>query len=182
METARTRSLLDRMRGAALLDVATYEEVEHDQTATGQAAVVVSIAAVASAIGAYALGPRIMIVSIIMAFVGWFIWAGVTYLIGTRVFNGTATWGELLRTIGFAQTPNVLLILGVIPFLGVLIAWIAAIWTIITGVVAIRQALDLDTGKAVITAILSWLAIAFVTFLLGILGFGLTGISMRGIS
>lgn len=182
METPRTRSLLDRMRGAALLDIPTYEDVEHDQNATGQAAVVVGISAVASAIGAYALGPRIMIVSICMAFVGWLIWAGVTYIVGTRVFKGTATWGELLRTLGFAQAPGVLHVLGIIPFLGVLITWIVAIWTIVTGVVAIRQALDLDTGKAVITAILSWLAIVFVTFLLGILGFGLTGISMRGIT
>ena len=35
------RSIVDRMKGAALLDVATYEEVEHDTEATGQAAVVV---------------------------------------------------------------------------------------------------------------------------------------------
>ena len=182
METARSRSLLDRMRGAALLDVPTYEEVEHDQDATGQAAIVVGLSAIASAIGAYSLGPRIMIVSVCMAFVGWLIWAGVTYLIGTRVFNGTATWGELLRTLGFAQAPGVLLVLGIIPVLGVLVSWIVAIWTIVTGVVAIRQALDLDTGKAVITAILSWLAIVFVTFLLGMLGFGLAGIGMRGVT
>ncbi len=39
------RSIVDRMRGAALLDVATYEEVEHDNEATGQAAVVVVIVA-----------------------------------------------------------------------------------------------------------------------------------------
>jgi hypothetical protein len=44
-------SIVDRMRGAAMLDVATYEAVEHDTNATGQAAVVVALAAVASAIG-----------------------------------------------------------------------------------------------------------------------------------
>src|SRR5919198_1511441 len=32
------RSIIDRMKGAAMLDVATYEEVEADTTATNQAA------------------------------------------------------------------------------------------------------------------------------------------------
>jgi hypothetical protein len=40
------------MKGAALLDIATYEEVEADTTATAQAAGVVAIVAVCSAIGA----------------------------------------------------------------------------------------------------------------------------------
>ena len=36
-------SLVDRMVGAAFLNVGTYEEVEHDDTATGQAAAVVAM-------------------------------------------------------------------------------------------------------------------------------------------
>jgi hypothetical protein len=45
-------SLLDRAFGAARLDVATYEEVEHDPTALGQAMTVVVVAALAAGIGA----------------------------------------------------------------------------------------------------------------------------------
>jgi hypothetical protein len=53
-----SRSIVDRMRGAALFDVATYEEVEADTSATGQAAIVVVLAAVAAAIGnAFRGGP-----------------------------------------------------------------------------------------------------------------------------
>src|ERR687884_1201090 len=99
------RSIVDRMKGAALLDIATYEEVEADTTATGQAAVVVAIVAVASAIGALRGGGASIIGGLIAAFVGWLVWSRVTYLLGTKVFGGTATWGELLRTIGFAQSP-----------------------------------------------------------------------------
>jgi hypothetical protein len=48
---AGQRSIVERAMGAAQLDVATYEEVEADRSATGQAAVVVAVTAVASAIG-----------------------------------------------------------------------------------------------------------------------------------
>ena len=180
MEMPKSRSLVDRMRGAALLDAATYDEVEHDQNATGQAAVVVGIVALASAIGAYRYGGRGILGSIIAAFLGWLIWSGITYLIGTRVFKGTATWGEMLRTLGFAQSPGVLLILAIIPFLGVLISFVVGIWTLICGVIAIRQALDLDTGKAIITAILAWLTILLITFVLSAVGLGVPGMGMRG--
>ena len=55
------RSIVDRMRGAAMLDVATYEEVEHDNDATGQAAVVVIIVAICTALGAiWRGGPSII--------------------------------------------------------------------------------------------------------------------------
>jgi hypothetical protein len=174
-----TRSIVDRMKGAAMLDVATYEEVEADTTATGQAAVVVGIVAVCSAIGAIGRGGATQIIgALIVAFVGWLLWAGITYLIGDKLLGGTATWGELLRTLGFAQAPGVLSILGIIPFFGGLVRVAVFIWLLATGIVAIRQALDFSTGKAVATALLGWLAIAIITALLG--GFGAMGAGMMG--
>ncbi|MFL5574917.1 MAG: YIP1 family protein [Gemmatimonadaceae bacterium] len=163
-------SITDRMRGAAMLDVATYEEVEADTTATGQAGTVVALAAICSAIGALGMGARGVVGSLFAQIIGWVIWSGVTYFIGTRVFKGTATWGELLRTIGFAQAPAVLNILGIIPVLGWLVYVVVAIWTLIAGIIAIRQALDFTTGKAVLTALLGWLAMVIVSAILGVGG------------
>ena len=157
MHTSAQRSLVDRMKGAATLDIPTYEEVEADTTATGQAAVVVAIVAVASAIGALRGGGASIIGGLVAALVGWLVWSGVTYLIGTKVFGGTATWGELLRTIGFAQSPGVLLVLAIIPVVGLLIRFAVWIWTLVAGIIAIRQALDFSTGKAILTALLGWL-------------------------
>ena len=151
------RSITDRMMGAATLDVATYEEVEADTTATGQAAIVVVIAAVASAIGAAGEGGPGVIGMLLGTLLGWALWSGITYLIGTKLFGGTATWGELLRTIGFAQSPGVLLVLAIIPVLGGIVRFAVSIWLLIAGIIAIRQALDVSTGKAVLTAILGWL-------------------------
>lgn len=154
------RSFVQRMIGAALLDVSVYEEVEADRTATGQAAGVVVLAAIAAAIGSY--GDDNAIGGLIGALIGWAAWAGVTFLIGSTVFKGTATWGELLRTLGFAQAPGLLYVVGIVPLLGGLAKVVIAIWILITGVIAIRQALDISTGKAVAVAILGWLALMIV--------------------
>ena len=164
------RSLIDRMRGAAMLDIATYEEVEADTTATGQAAIVVVIAAIASAIGAAGFGGPSIIGTLIGALLSWVLWAGLTYLIGDKLFGGTATWGELLRTLGFAQAPRILLVLGVIPVFGRLVWLAVAIWVLIAGIIAIRQALDFSTQKALLTALIGWVVVVVVSALLGGLG------------
>jgi hypothetical protein len=161
------RSIVDRMRGAALLDVATYEEVEHDNEATGQAAVVVVIVAVCSAIGAVWRGGPSIIMAPVTAILGWLLWSAITYVIGDKLLGGTATWGELLRTIGFAQSAGVLMIFGIVPLLGGLVRIIVGLWLLAAGIVAIRQALDFSTGKAIITAFLGWLAMVMLAFLTG---------------
>jgi hypothetical protein len=59
--SSRTSSLAERMVGAEFLSVDTFEEVEHDQNATGQAAFVVAIVAVARGIGVSGSGMDIRI-------------------------------------------------------------------------------------------------------------------------
>ncbi len=172
METAR-RSIVDRMVGAARFDLATYEEVEADTTATGQAAIVVALVALASAIGALREGGTNVFLALVGALAAWGVWAGVTYLIGDKVLGGTATWGELLRTLGFAQAPGVLYVLGILPLLGSVVRVVVFFWLLATGIVAIRQALDVSTGKAVVTAVLGWIAVAIVYLLLGVGGMAL---------
>lgn len=158
MNELTRRSMTDRMKGAAMLDVATYEEVEHDESATAQAAVVVGLVALAAAIGSIGQGLGAVLGGLIAAYLGWLIWAGVTYLIGDKLLGGTATWGELLRTLGFAQSPGLLYVLGIIPILGAMVGFVVWIWLLIAGIIAIRQALDFSTGKAVLTALLGFLA------------------------
>lgn len=166
MEVAPRRSLLERMVAAAKLEVALYEEVEADASATSQAAVVVGLAALASAIGAAGAGAGHLLGGLVGAFLGWLVWSGVTYLIGDKLLGGTATWGELLRTIGFAQSAGVLYVLAVIPVLGGVVRLAVMVWLLVAGIVAIRQALDFSTGKAIATAVLGWLAMALLTLLL----------------
>jgi hypothetical protein len=146
------------MLGAAMLKVETYEEVEADNTATSQAAAVVAMVAVASAIGATGNQSASVFMAPVIQIIGWLVWAGVTYLIGDKLLGGTATWGELLRTLGFAQSPGLLLFLGVVPFVGGFVQFGVSIWLLVAGIIAIRQALDFSTGKAILTALIGWLA------------------------
>jgi hypothetical protein len=167
------RSLIERMQGAALLNIDTYEEVEADETATGQAALVVVIVAIAQAIPAAGGGVALVIFSVISGILGWLAWSGVTYLIGDKLLGGTATWGELLRTIGFAQTPGLLYVFGLVPHVGRLLQFVIALWILVAGIIAIRQALDFSTGKAILTAILGWLAMVLLLALPALLTFGM---------
>lgn len=170
-------SLVQRMIGAAMLNVATYEEVEADRTATGQAAGVVAIVAVATAIGAIGEGTGGIIAGLISAFVGWLVWSALTYVVGTRLFGGTADMGEMLRTIGFAQAPGVLNVLGIIPILGGLVRFVVFLWILAAAVIAIRQALDFSTGKAVGTALIG--AIAYIA-IMAVLALVFGGMAMLG--
>ncbi|MBI3978337.1 MAG: YIP1 family protein [Chloroflexi bacterium] len=165
----------DRMLRAARLEASVFEEVEADTTATQQAAVVVLIAAVAAGIGVLLRGGGFgaLIGAIITAVIGWIIWSYLTYWIGTKFFNGTATPGELLRTIGFAQTPGVLRIFSFIPVLGGLINLVVFVWLLVAGVIAVRQALDISTGNAVATVIVGWLAYVILAIIVaGLLAVG----------
>jgi hypothetical protein len=173
-------SLPDRMLRAARLNVPLYEEVEADTTATTQALLVVVLVAVAQGIGA-ALSASMggaganpvggLISGVIGALIGWAIWSFVIFFVGTRLFGGTATYGEVLRTLGFAYTPGVLGILSFIPLLGGIISLAAGIWVLVASFIGIRQALDLSNGKtvgAILVAILVLIiCVAIVSALFG---------------
>jgi energy-converting hydrogenase Eha subunit B len=122
---------------------------------------VVVLVALATGIGAGG-GLTGLVAGLIASLVGWYLWSALTYWIGTRLLPepGTrATLGELLRTIGFAQSPGLLRVLGVIPGLDVISAVVTAVWMLVAAVVAIRQALDYQsTGRAVLVVIVGWLA------------------------
>lgn len=157
-----SRSLVERMKGAAFLDVDTFEEVEHDPDATLQAAGVVAMVAVAAAIGDWQLGPISALVAAATAIVGWLVWAGITYVVGDKLFGGRATWGEVLRTLGFAQAPGVLLVLGILPLTG-LVLWIVPLWMAVAGFIGLRQALDIGNWKTFFTVLVGAVAYAVLT-------------------
>jgi hypothetical protein len=161
---------------AARLDSTLYDEVETDETATSQALFIVVIASVCSGIGSaigiamLGVAPSIifagLIAGLILSFVGWLIWSFITYIIGTKVFGGIATYGELLRTIGFSDAPGILLIFSFIPFLGGVISFVIGVWGLVAMVIAVRQALDFSTINAILTCIVGFIAYIVFEFIL----------------
>jgi hypothetical protein len=142
-----------RMLRAALLDRATYEEVEADRGATGQALAVVVLSSLGAGIGSLEnSGPAGILWSTAAALLGWYVWAWVTWWIGTRWLPGPQTVadrGELLRTIGFSSAPGALRVFGLVSPLAGPVFLIASLWMLVAMVVAVRQALDYEgTARA----------------------------------
>jgi hypothetical protein len=161
LEATGQQSIIDRMIRAAKLDPQVYEEVEHDRSATSQAMLVVVLGAIAGGIGALSGGIAGLAVGVVASLVGWVVYAFIAYWVGTNIFKGPhteATWGQLLRTLGFANSPRVLMVLVVIPVVGIFVGLAVFIWLLFTTVYAIRQALDFSTWRAIATAVVSLLA------------------------
>ena len=169
-------TFLRRVFGAAMLDPATYEEVEADKTATVQAAATVILSSVAAGVGVRELGaqtlPTVAFVSAI-ALLTWVAWALLTFGIGVRIMPEPQTRssvGELLRTIGFATAPGCLRVLGVLPGVTIPVFAVTAVWMLAAMVVAVRQALDYQTtARAVAVCILGWVLAIAVAVALGLM-------------
>jgi len=152
-----TSTFLHRLIGAAMLDRATYEEIEADSSATSQALAVVVLSSVAAAVGAQAMNGGVATITFfagvsVIALIAWATWALLTFEIGGRLLPTPDTRvdpGELLRTLGFAATPGLIQVFAVVPELKAPVFAIAVVWTLAASVVAVRQALDFtSTGRA----------------------------------
>ncbi|MFC1851603.1 YIP1 family protein [candidate division CSSED10-310 bacterium] len=167
-------NLLDRMLRAALLDVQLYEEVEADQEAMGQAIAVVVLSNMAAGIGNIGQGGLSgILLGAILALVGWFIWAYITYFIGTKILpepQTRADLGELMRTIGFSSSPGLLRVFGFVPLLGPIIVLAASIWMLVSMVIAVRQALDYQsTYRAIGVCVIGWIFYIIIMIMFTIL-------------
>ena len=115
---------------------------------------VFDLSACAAGIGGFANGGyQGILLSAVAALVGWWIWAYVACLIGTRLLpqsQTTSNHGELLRTIGFSSAPGILRILGLVPGLNPWLYALTGTWMLVAMVIAVRQALDYtNTWRAI---------------------------------
>ena len=161
----------NRIIRAAMLDSNLYEEVEADKSAQGQAMAIVILASIAAGIGLYKTGGFIGIITGTMAsLIGWYIWAYLTYFIGTKLLpepQTEADLGELLRTIGFASSPGLLRVFYFIPGVGVSIYLISSLWMLIAMIIAVRQALDYNsTLRAIGVCVIGYIFQIFVLVLI----------------
>lgn len=171
--------MIEKAIRASRLDIPVYNEVERDLNETTNALIIVAVVALATGIGSLTqnVGIGAVIFSVIMSLVGWVIRSFVIYFIGTRVFNATATTGEIMRTTGYAAAPGILNILGIIPVIGFLVSIVVGIWTIVTTFIATREALDLDNTKTILTIVIAFVVFFVIAAILGtILGIGAMGL------
>ena len=159
-------NFLNRIYRAIKIDPDLYEEVEHDKSATFQAASVVVLSSLAAGIGAIHLGVSNFILGPILSLVSWYFWAFLIYIVGTKLFPDKETksdHGELLRTIGFSSAPGLIRVFGFTPELMSITFIGGQIWMLVAMVIAVRQALDYEsTWRAIGVVVIGNLVMAIV--------------------
>ena len=171
----KSSTFLHRLIGALALRAETYEEVEADPGANGQAVAVVVLSSVAAGLGAHGFGAvnaGDVAFFAIVALLAWAAWALVVFEIGARILPGVATRadiGQLLRTTGFATAPGLLRVVGIWPELTIPSFTVAALWMLLAMIVAVRQALDYtSTRRAIAVCGLGWVLAIALAVLFGI--------------
>jgi hypothetical protein len=163
-------SLSERMIGAMQGNVSTFEEVEKDPAALGQAVTVIAIAALASLVGnIFRTGIGTGIVMLVATLVGYAVWTIIVVVVGTKLMPEPGTKADFVegfRVIGFAASPGVFNVLAIIPFLGPLISFVISLWMLVIMVIAVRSVLDYtSTGRAIIVCLIGWVVYLILNFL-----------------
>ena len=169
--TSRSTSFADRLRGALMLDARTYREVEQDTNANSQAALIIVLAALAAGIGSLLSRDLIQnaLGTVLSSVLQWVVFSFVAYYVGASLFSTgqtSVTPGQVLRTIGFAHAPKLFLVLGIIPILGWIAGLVVFFWFLAAAILALREAFEFDTGRAIGTGLVALIGILVVDIVL----------------
>ena len=111
-----------------------------------------------------------LVIGTVGSLLGWYVWALMTYLIGTKLLPEPQTHadhGELLRTIGFSSAPGLIRVFGIIPGLSGFVNLLAGVWMLVAMIIAVRQALDYQsTYRAIGVCLIGWIIQAVLLALL----------------
>jgi hypothetical protein len=157
--------MLDRIVRIVKLDFPVFKDIESDPNATTQAAIIVAATSVLSAIGSAAGSQRPFMAflgGVISGVVGWIVWSYVSHLVGGALYKHPGTFEGMLRVIGYASAPQLLGVLNIIPCVGWIGGLAGAILALVASIMAIREGLDLDSGQAIIVAVVGWIALMIV--------------------
>jgi hypothetical protein len=164
--------MLDRIIRIIKLDFPVFKDIESDPKATTEAAIVVVAASVLSAIGSAAGSQRpvsAFLGGVITGLLGWIVWSYVSHFVGGVLYQSKGTFESMLRVIGYSNAPQLLGVLNIIPCIGWIGGLAGAILALIASVMAIREGLDLETGQAIIVAVVGWIALAIVAAIVGVI-------------
>jgi hypothetical protein len=167
----------ERVVGAMQLDARAFHDVEHDPGAIGQSVGVIALAAVSAGLGnLWYGGISGIFTGVVIALVGYLVWAVIVWLVGTKVMpdpQTSAEFPETFRVIAFAAAPGLFGFITFIPILGWLLMFVIWIWTIAAMVIAVRTVLDYtSTGKAVGVVLIGFFVNMVVSMMMAALFFG----------
>jgi len=166
--------IIQRFLRIVRLDTAVYREIQHDRNALAEAAVVVTVASLLAALGVGLGAPRFIGGFAVEFLAGillyWLLWSWITMLVGTRAFGSHATLIEVARPLGYANGSRALGILSVIGCVfGPLVGLAAWVLSLVIGVIAVREAMELTTERAIVTAMVGWVVVVLARILLALI-------------
>jgi len=153
--------MLDRIVRAIRLDWTVFRDIAQDPNALKEAAIIAVIASFLSALGQGAVSDNFFAGFFINwateIVVLWLGWAVLTYFVGATLFKGESTIPEMLRVLGYATAPRLLGLFVFVPCVGWAMPFAGWILAAVAGVLAVREAMDLDTSNAIVTVLISGL-------------------------
>lgn len=164
------QQVVQRIMRIVTLDTAVYEEIQNDQAANLEVALIVLVSSLLAAVGAAAGSEGFVGAFLIRLVAGillnWLLWSFVTLFAGTRLFGGQGSFMGMARALGYASAPRALGILGIFGCLGGLVGVAGWALSLVAGFLATRETLELSTEKAIITVAIGWVLVLLVTILL----------------
>jgi hypothetical protein len=164
--------VVERILRIIKLDFSVFKEIESDPQATVEAAIIVAVTILLSAISSavtsdHAVGT--FVITLVNGLVGWVVWSAVTFFVGKTMFRGGGTLEQMLRVIGYAHAPRILSVLRIIPCVGWIGALAGFIISLIAGVMAVREALDVELGTALVVVAIGFVVMIVVNIVIGLL-------------
>ncbi len=155
--------LLLAMR-AALLDGRIYREIGEEPRAMFRALGTVLAVAVAFGLGltntefeAFEDSPtQVFLVASTTMVLGWLLWGTIAYIVGSRALGGQATHRMLLRSLGIAYAPGIVMVLAGTPGVGGPVSTLGPLWILASGMVAIRETLGHGWLRALLPSVAGW--------------------------
>ncbi|MFH1085755.1 MAG: Yip1 family protein [Chloroflexota bacterium] len=175
------QQIIGRLMRIARFDHTGWAEIEKDEAANKEAAVVVVGAALLSFIGSL-IASLISGTGVGAAFIGlvlgvvlsWLAWSWITMFVGTKLFQADTNFWEMARCIGYANAPQALGLLAFIPCVGALVGIATLILSLVIAFFAIREALDLPTDKTILTIVIGWVIVFVISLVISlVLGGGM---------
>ncbi len=161
--------VLHRMKRVLRFDGSIYADTARDPTATRQAGWVVGMVTAAAAIGTALITgwePGAIAGAALAAVAHWLLWTGLISLIAITVFHSTTSLQQLLSAMGYAQTPQVIAILGFIPVVGPMIVLLSRLLSAVAGAQAMRNTSHLERRQRIATNVLAFVVSLVVTTLM----------------
>jgi len=157
-----------RMLRVLKLDGSVYPEIEHDPNGTWQATWVVALVAACAALGTVMLTSWkqwAILGAVLAALIHWLLWSGLEVVIGRMLFRRQVSGERQIRTLGYAQTPQLLAFFAFVPVVGPWLVLGTRVLTMLAGSQALRASLELHRREALAIRLVS-----FVTALMAAAG------------